>query len=195
MSENPSSHAAHIPDLRGSRQSRFLVSQRLYLREVRISDVGDHYYAWMNTPEITRFLESRFYPHSIEQLREYVEIQAEDPDIVFLAIVLSEGDRHIGNLKLGPVDWIHRRAEIGILIGEEDCWGQGYASEAIALAADYAFRRLNLHKLTAGCYETNHGSVKAFEKAGFKREGVRSQHYFADGAYVDAVLLGRIRPA
>ena len=172
----------------------FLEGERLYLREVRPSDVSESYYRWMNDPEVTRHLESRFYPNSLEALREYVAGKTGDRDNVFLAIVLKEGDRHIGNIKLGPINWIHRFADVGLLLGEKDCWGKGYATEAIRLVVDYAFSKLNLHKLTAGCYDLNQGSIKAFQKAGFVVEGVRKQHYFCDAAYIDAVLLGMLRP-
>lgn len=171
----------------------FLSGDRIYLREVRPSDVNDDYYRWMNTPEITRFLESRFYPNPIETLQEYVRDALSDRQSVFLAIVLKHGDRHIGNVKLGPINWIHRVADIGILIGEQDCWGKGYATESIRLVVDYAFRVLNLHKVTAGCYADNEGSVKAFQKVGFVIEGVRKEHYFSNDKYVGHVLLGLIR--
>lgn len=173
----------------------FLEGERIYLREVRPSDVNENYYRWMNAPEVTKYLESRFHPNSLESLREYVAGKLGDRENVFLAIVLKDGDRHIGNIKLGPINWIHRFADIGILVGEQDCWGKGYASEAIRLIAVYAFRTLNLHKLTAGCYEENQGSVKAFLKIGFVIEGVRKDYFYSDGAYTDHVLLGMIRPA
>jgi RimJ/RimL family protein N-acetyltransferase len=172
----------------------FLTGHRIYLREVRLSDVNENYYRWMNDPEVTQYLESRFYPNSMEGLCEYVTAKLADRDNVFLAIMLKETDRHIGNIKLGPINWIHSLADIGLLIGEKDCWGQGYATEAIQVMVDYAFHQLNLRKLTAGCYHTNQGSAKAFQKAGFTLEGVRRQHYYSGGTYVDLVLLGLVKP-
>jgi [ribosomal protein S5]-alanine N-acetyltransferase len=171
----------------------FLEGKRIYLREVRLTDVNENYYRWMNDQEVTRYLESRFYPNSKEKLTEYVHSKLGDPNNVFLAIVLKDGDRHIGNIKLGPIDWIHRVGDVGLIIGEKDCWGQGYASEAIRLVSKYAFGQLNLHKICAGCYVQNQGSVKAFQKAGFVIEGVRRQHYYCDGKYDDAILLGILR--
>ena len=44
--------------------ARHLSGQRLYLRAVRLSDVDEAYHRWMNDPEVTRFLESRFRPHT-----------------------------------------------------------------------------------------------------------------------------------
>ncbi|WDT75387.1 MAG: GNAT family protein [Candidatus Manganitrophus sp.] len=179
---------------KGEALTYFLEGKRIYLREVRPSDVNERYYRWMNDPEITRFLESRFAPNAIENLRDYVAGKLGDRDNIFLAIVLKEEDRHIGNIKLGPIQWIHRLADIGLLIGEKDCWGKGYATEAIQLVSDYAFNVLNLHKVAAGCYGPNEGSARAFQKAGFIVEGVRKEQFYANGSYVDDILLGLIRP-
>jgi RimJ/RimL family protein N-acetyltransferase len=173
-----------------SKPKPFLESARVYLREVRPSDADDRYYQWMNDPDVTSFLESRFYPISVESLRQYVTDRQTDRDSVFLAIVDKKQDLHIGNVKLGPIDWIHRHAEIGILVGEKPLWGRGYATETIRLVVDYAFRVLGLHKVTAGCYANNLGSQRAFEKAGFRVEGSRKSHLLWEGQYVDLVLLG-----
>ncbi len=175
--------------------NRFIEGRRVYLREVREEDVTDTYHRWVNDPEVTGFLESRFRPHSKEELRRYVADRAVDGSCVFLAIVLADSDRHIGNIKLGPIEPIHRRAEVGIMIGEKDCWGKGYAAECIELLANYAFDVLNLHKLTAECYANHAGSEHAFIKAGFFREGQRRNHFFWNGSYVDAIQLGRLNPA
>jgi RimJ/RimL family protein N-acetyltransferase len=176
-----------------SESQHFLEGKRIYLREVRVSDVNENYHEWMNSPDVTKYLESRFRANSLESLREYVSAKTDDRDNVFLAIVLKDGDRHIGNIKLGPIDWIHRHADIGILIGEKDCWGKGFATEAIKAIVDYAFTVLNLHKLTAGCYSVNQGSARAFQRVGFEIEGVRREQCHSDGQYVDQVLLGLVR--
>ena len=168
----------------------FLVGECIYLREVRPSDVNENYYRWMNDPEVTQYLESRFAPNSMETLQEYVRNFMGNKDNIFLAIVLKENHKHLGNIKMGPIDWFHRLADIGVMLGEKDSWGKGYAAEAISLLSEHAFKNLNLHKLTAGCYKPNEGSLRAFEKAGFETEGVRKKHCFFNGKYVDAILLG-----
>jgi ribosomal-protein-alanine N-acetyltransferase len=174
--------------------AHFLEGTRIYLREIRLSDANENYYRWMNDPEVTRFLESRFYPNSMESLQNYVLEKSRTADNVFLGIFLKEDDRHIGNIKLGPINWIHRFGDVGVIIGEKDCWGRGYATEAIQLLTEHAFRRLNLNRLTAGCYATNVGSARAFLKAGWHQEAVRPRYFYSDGDYVDLVLLGILRP-
>lgn len=171
-----------------------LESSRLYLRDVSVADVAGEYEAWMNDPEVVAQTESRFRPVSRHALEDYVRSLTGKRDVVFCAIVLKENNRHIGNIKLGPVNWVHRFGDIGIIIGAKDLWGKGYASEAIGLMVDYAFGTLNLHKVTASCYATNEASRRAFLRAGFVEEGRRISHFYQSGGYVDSVLLARINP-
>jgi len=172
----------------------FITGKHIYLREVRLNDVNENYYRWMNDPEVTKFTESRFYPVSKEALEEYVTEKQKDKDSIFLAIIFKENHQHIGNIKLGPINWIHRLADIGIIVGEKDYWGKGCATDAIRLISNYAFRTLNIHKVTAGCYKSNAASGKAFENAGFTKEGVRKAHMFYDGEYIDILQYGMINP-
>lgn len=163
--------------------------ERLFLRPVAGPDVGPGYVRWMNDPEVVRFTESRFSGHSEQDLRAYVEKMENDPRSHFLAIVENGSGRHVGNLKIGPVDERHGTASVGIILGEKDCWGKGYATEALTLSARLAFETLKLHKLTAGCVDLNAGAIRAFEKAGFMRECVRGQHNLFEGEYRDVVVL------
>lgn len=172
-----------------------LSGERIHLRPVEVDDVTPRYVAWMNDPDVTRHLESRFTSYTAEDLARYVTTVGADASTHFFAIVLHEGDRHIGNIKLGPVEQHHRRGDIGIIIGEQDCWGRGYASEAIQLITTWALGTLGLHKVTAGAYDVNAGSVGAFQRAGFVVEAVRPDHYLQDGRWVSAVLLGRLADA
>jgi RimJ/RimL family protein N-acetyltransferase len=172
----------------------FIQGDRIYLREVRLSDVNENYYRWMNDPDVIDFLEVRFFPNSIERIESYVRTMEEDPDSLFMAIILKENDEHMGNIKLGPINWIHRFADLSLFIGEKKFWGKGYAPEAIGLAVDHAFNTLNLQKVTAGVYANNMGSLRAFKKAKFLKEGLRKHHRFYRGHYVDEVCLAIVRP-
>lgn len=168
----------------------FLRGVHVYLREVRLSDVNENYHRWLNDPEVTRFLEIRYTPHSLENIRTFVQRLDGNRDEVFMAICLDEEDRHIGNIKLGPINWVHRYGDISLLIGEKDCWGKGYAREAITLVCQFAFGTLNLRKVNAGCYAANLGSMRAFQKVGFHQEGTLRGQFQVDGKAVDHVLLG-----
>lgn len=154
-------------------------------------DVTDEYVAWLNDPAVNRYLESRFVRHTLQTTRQFVQAVADSRDSTLFGIRYAPGRQHVGNIKLGPVDWHHRRAEIGLLIGDRAVWGRGIAARAIELVTRHAFDGLGLFKVTAGCYASNVGSRRAFEKAGFVVEAIRRRHFLLDGVPEDAVLLAR----
>jgi [ribosomal protein S5]-alanine N-acetyltransferase len=85
------------------------------------------------------------------------------------------------------------RGEIGYWLARE-YRGRGLMPRAIRVFADYAFRELRLHKLTATTYPFNPASSRALEKAGFSFEGRLRQHVRSrNGAeYFDALVYGLI---
>ncbi len=166
---------------------------RLRLRPMRPSDARGDYKRWMNDPVITRFLESRFRKYTEKDLTDYILLQRKNPDVAFLAIEQIETGKHIGTLKIGPRVPVHETAEIGLMIGNQDHWGRGYATETIALAAEYAFNHFSVRKLTAGCYSANIASEKAFLKNGFVLEGMRMKQVLDQGTPSDVILMGLLR--
>jgi len=171
----------------------FLIGDRIYLRRVEKNDLEGNYYQWLNDQEVTRWMQNGIFPNSAESMLEYHQYMVGSRTDMNLAIVLKEDDRHIGNISLGALNQMFRSAEIGILIGEKDTWGRGYGSEAIALLAGHAFQRMNLNRLGAGAVAENIGCIRAFEKAGFVREGISRQAYFCEGEYRDCVHVGLLR--
>jgi RimJ/RimL family protein N-acetyltransferase len=149
----------------------------------------------MNDPEVTRFLESRFRAFTQDDLKSFIRSCNDDDDVLLLGIFVRDGQRHIGNLKIGPFDRHHQLGDMGIAIGDATVWGKGYAREAIAAATDFAFKFVGLHKVTAGIYASNKGSHRAFLAAGFAEEGRRRDHYRFDGRWEDALLMGRLAPS
>lgn len=171
----------------------FLQTDKVGLRKLDAVDTDyERYYRWMNDPLVTRYLESRFRSWSVDDLRSYVYKTQRDQNVLLLGIFEIAADTYIGNIKLGPINWTHKTAEVGLLIGEKDCWGRGYATDAIWLVKYHAFNVLGLHRLTAGAYACNLGSVKAFCKAGFVQEALLKQSHFCKGEYVDSVILSAL---
>lgn len=180
-------------DAEAAYEAAFIAGEHIYLREVCVSDVNENYYRWLNDTEVTRYLETRYIPRSLENIRKYVESMDGNPDEIFLAICLNEDGMHVGNIKLGPINWIHRFADVSLLIGEKSAWGKGIGTEAICLLTRFAFEMLNLHKLRSGCYADNKGSAKAFLKAGFVEEGILRKQWQVAGTYQNEVIFGLCR--
>lgn len=173
--------------------NKFLAGEKIYLREVREDDVNSEYYSWINDPEINQYLETRFLPRSKKDILNHVNKLDANPNEIFFAICDIKNDKHIGNIKLGPINWYHRKGDISLLIGNREYWGKGVATEAIKLVIKFGFDTLNLHKLNAGYYEQNIGSARAFEKCGFVVEGRFKDDVFLDGKYWDSIRVGLVK--
>jgi RimJ/RimL family protein N-acetyltransferase len=168
-----------------------LVRQDVTLRSLTAMDATDTYCDWMNDHLVTRYLESRFRKFAIADLEGFIETCNDNPDVLLLGITLNDDARHIGNIKLGPIDRHHRLGDIGLLLGDSSTWGKGYARQAIAAISDYALSSLGLHKITASCYGSNVGSQKAFAASGFVIEGVRARHFRSGDVWEHSIMMAR----
>jgi RimJ/RimL family protein N-acetyltransferase len=171
----------------------FLIGQKLYLRLIEESDVGEEYVEWLNDGEVTHYLVTGKFPSTPETIRDYLKrFQDSKTDLIF-AIVDLETEKYIGNVTLNRISWIHRTADTGLMIGQKEFWGKGYAFEAWSLIIEYAFQRLGLRKIIAGAVDKNAASIVVLKKLGFKVEGTFRQEFLVDGEYRDAVRLGLLQ--
>jgi len=161
------------------------------LRRLKENDVSDKYVSWLNNLEVNRFLECRLSLHTIASTRTYIASLAKPGSAEFIfGIYIDDGDNHIGNIKIGPINSHHKHATVGLIIGEISEWGKGYASKSIRLISEYAIRSLGLESLNAGCYSQNIGSYKAFLKAGWKCTGKITSHWLdSTGSRSDGLIL------
>jgi ribosomal-protein-alanine N-acetyltransferase len=63
--------------------------------------------------------------------------------------------------------------------------GKGYMSEGLALALEYAFTDLRLHRLEANIQPGNQPSLRLVQRLGFRKEGYAPAMLFIDGAWRD----------
>ena len=173
-----------IPTLTGSKVS---------LSQMLENDVTSTYLEWITDPDINRYLEARFQTHSVNSLRRYVNDLHTDHNSVLFKIEMVTTGEHVGNIKLGPINWNHRFSDIGIVIGDKAHHRKGIGTESLTLVRDYAFNVLALNKLNAGAYESNKGSIKLFERGGFEIEGIRKYQYIFEGKHTGLTLMGCVR--
>jgi RimJ/RimL family protein N-acetyltransferase len=164
--------------------------KRVSLRALGVEDL-ERTLVWVNDPEVTHFT-GTVYPISGSEHRLWYDALLKDRSRRIFAIVASDG-RHIGNVGLKDIDWIARKAEIIGYIGDAEFRGKGYGSETFAAMVEFAFERMNLHRVYGIAYSYNERSIKCLEQCGFRREGVLKDHFFRDGRYHDGVIVGIVR--
>jgi [ribosomal protein S5]-alanine N-acetyltransferase len=171
----------------------FVEGKMVLLRPLERADLNERYLSWLNDPEVTRYTETGTFPSTAEDLDNYYRSITGSRNDVLLAIEEKKSGRHIGNVKLGPIHWVHRVATFGILIGEKEFWGKGLGMEATRLMVEYGFRRLNLHRIDLGVFAEHEAAVHCYEKVGFKIEGRLRQDLFHDGQFKDRLWMGLLR--
>src|SRR6516225_6427113 len=102
--------------------------------------------AWFNDPEITATLKLNL---GITRRQEelFFERLESNRESGFAWAILDESERHIGFIGLHEINWRHRWATGGLVLGERSAWGRGYASDAVRVRTKFAFGELNLHRI------------------------------------------------
>ena len=157
------------------------------LRSLDKETISEGYVSWLNDPEISCFLESRFQEHTLETAIGFVEGCNKSSSSLLLGI-FYEG-RHIGNIK-ADINADHKTSGLGLLIGDKSLQGKGIGSKAITMLGRYLFEKFDIFKTNAGIYQSNISSIKAFEKAGFEIEYVKHDHIInKDGDREDVIMM------
>ena len=166
-----------------------IILRRLNLKK----DISKKYLNWMNDLEVHKYTEQRYIKHSLVNIRKFVREKNKSKNEFLYGIFLKKKNLniHIGNIKLGPVNFIHGTAEISYFIGEKELWGKGYATSAIKKIIKIA-KKMGLKKLKAGLYEMNIGSKKVLEKNNFKLEGKMKSEIIHKGKRYNFYWFGKI---
>ncbi|MFD9894265.1 GNAT family N-acetyltransferase [Amycolatopsis sp. NPDC059027] len=157
------------------------------LRELRTTDVDD-VVAIIGDDRVTRFLsfDSRDRNYAESMISGVAERAAAEPRAeYYMAVTSLESDALIGFVRIATSGV--RAAKLGYAIAAE-FWGRGYATDAVRTMVDFAFARLELHRITAAIGPDNAASHVVVRKLGFVKEGVLRDHVFTNGAWRDSVL-------
>ncbi|MFM7055051.1 MAG: GNAT family N-acetyltransferase [Bacteroidota bacterium] len=160
--------------------------ERINLRAVEPYD-RDLMYAWENDTRnwhVSGTL-SPFSKHTVDEFLKNAKEDIYTSRQLRLAIDLNEHPqpRTIGYIDLFDFEPPHRRAGVGVLIGEQSDRGKGLATESLQLLCGYAKDVLNLHQLYCHIHQDNHSSIKLFTKAGFVPCGELKDWTFVSGQW------------
>ncbi len=151
-----------------------LIANRIKLRLLKITDLNA-VHELHSFPETDKF-NTLGIPENLEETESIIcdwisEHQVEEIKNYTFVIELLESEKFIGLFGLNLLNKKHRKAEVWYKIHPQ-YWRQGYATESLNCMLDFAFNKLNLHRIVAGCTMENAGSIKVLEKAGMIREGI-----------------------
>ncbi|WP_041367794.1 GNAT family N-acetyltransferase [Natranaerobius thermophilus] len=163
-----------------------LIGTKVYLSPVNPEDY-EKYTEWVNDLEISINLSFAYKIFSEQQEKEMLQQMSKDG--YQFAVVKKDAEELIGNCGLHNVDLINRSAELGIFIGDKNCWDGGYGVDAVNLLLDYAFNLLNLNSVYLRVHSFNDRAIQCYKKCGFKEIGRRREAYIIGGNKYDDVYM------
>jgi RimJ/RimL family protein N-acetyltransferase len=154
-------------------------------------DVGA-IFTWVNDTGAAR-LDFAWRPVDFNAFKSFIDKLSSDMTQVLFAIRRIANSEIVGFVLLKNIQPVHRSAELGIRIGVEGDRGQGTGTRAVLLVLDYAFRTLNLHRVSLSTLAHNARAIASYRSAGFEVEGLLREASFIDGKWCDLTIMAALR--
>ncbi len=172
-------------------ENQFVVGKNVYLRPVELKDALI-YCQWTNNPEVRLTFFTAF-PINLIRQEEQIKELYKQRDFIPFTIVVKKTDKPIGITAFHRVDLVGRAAIYSIVISDPGEWGKGYGSEVTELMVEYGFNVLNLNRIQLHVVVHNSRGIKAYEKAGFRKEGLLRQAMYQNDQYFDFYVMAILR--
>jgi RimJ/RimL family protein N-acetyltransferase len=159
---------------------------RCSLEDMRQEYLPQHV-AFLQDSDVRRYLRIRS-EVTIEQQRAWLErVQRSSSDVLH-AIIATDDRSFIGVAQLKDIDVFDRTANGGLVIGDKQRWGKGYATEARSLQLQYAFDHLRLRWVYGRTAACNIGAQRLMVANGYREIGRRPECRLIDGIFYDEYL-------
>jgi RimJ/RimL family protein N-acetyltransferase len=127
-------------------------------------------YRWSSDPDVLSLSGGSPLDMSFESFRETFlsQLQQRNSHTEQVFAILDEAGHMIGRTGLFDIDRVSGTAELGIVIGNHDCWGRGYGRDAVGALVEFGFGELNLSRIRLFTYPDNERARRAYEAVGFR---------------------------
>jgi RimJ/RimL family protein N-acetyltransferase len=169
-----------------------IIGKKVVLRAIEERDLT-LLQQWSNDPSIQSMLGGWHFPVSEQDQKKWFQTLRFDSNNQRFAIDTAEMGL-IGTANLVSIDWQNGTAFHGMLLGDKNVRGKGYALDTLMTLMRFAFEEVGLYRLDGDMIEYNVASLKLYlEKAGWNKEGVKKGWYFRKGKRWDKVVVGVTR--
>lgn len=151
----------------------FIRGTHIFLRALEKSDL-EVLYACENDRAVWKVSNTQT-PFSRHVLEQYLDTAHQDlytNKQLRLMVCRTDTNDPVGTIDLFEFEPAHSRIGVGVLIFDA-FRQQGYAQEAIECLKEYVFGTLLLNQLYCNISASNTGSIRLFEKLGFRNSGLR----------------------
>ena len=152
------------------------------------------YLKWINDYDVIKYMDLWSKKHTMNDVVKFIKEKQKSKTEFLYGIYLKNGrkNEHIGNIKLGPINFVHRFGSISYFIGNKDYWTKGYATKAVSEIIKIAKNKFKLKKLQANVIVLSPASKQILKKNNFKQEGVLKSQMIFQGKRYNSCLYGLI---
>lgn len=166
-------------------------TQRLILRKIEMNDANRMFdYIFSDHRVMDNLIKG---PHksnfeTINRLTEIINQYVSDK-FCYWGIEVKASGELIGTIDLFNINEDTENCEVGYNIGF-NWWSKGYGTEALHAVVEFAFRIMDIHKISATHNIDNPASGKIMLKVGMKREGIIRHMIRKNNQYKDCGIYG-----
>lgn len=152
------------------------------------------FYSWLNDEEVVKFSLTLFQHISTkEEVFQWYSKLLDDTKNYTIGIFLEKTDVLIGYSGICNISNSNKSGEFFIFIGDKTYWGKGIGTQVTKDILAQGFHKLNLNRIMLTVSAPNIAGIRAYENAGFKKEGVMRKACFRDGQFHDKILMAFLK--
>ena len=144
-----------------------LQGARVVLRDKKLED-AEQDYIWRSDPELAHLDAAYPLTMTFDRFLKIFEDQLKypTPGSHHFATETLDG-KFIGNCMYYDLDSVNMEAELGIVLGDRDYWGNSYGYDAVTTLLEYMFTEKKLRRVYLHTLEWNKRAHGCFAKCGF----------------------------
>jgi [ribosomal protein S5]-alanine N-acetyltransferase len=160
-----------------------------YLVNFTEDHISTEYLRWLKDKEVNKYLLKPHQNISFEEASEYCNKMIKSKKDIFLAILEKGTSLHIGNVRLGPIDWNLKHCKFSMMIGNKEFHGKGLGTKIVRSSIDFVFSELKLSRFYLDVLEENKAAIRTYEKNGLIVEKMLKNKFKQKEKLVNALLM------
>ncbi len=169
-------------------ESEVIYKNAKYLmRTAKVSDKDNYYFGMNNLDEEVAYLTNSEDSYEKEIVDKYFINNLTDKSRY--DFLIFEDDEILGEVVLNEIDEDLKSAHFRICVFSSKDFNKGIGTFAMENILDFAFCKINLHRVALEVFSFNKRAIAVYEKAGFKVEGRLRDAVLDKGKYADIICM------
>lgn len=172
----------------------FLSGKYVFLKALTKEDaINSNWYGWFNDEELSQTIQKHYFPNNREAQLDFWEKNIQNSNSKIQLGICKIGEPELlGIASLNNIDYLNRKCEFSIIIGEKSGRNINYFLEATKLLFNHGFNSLNMNRIYGGSISYDLIQMMC-RTIGCTLEGTARKEIYKNGEYHDAYLYGILK--